>query len=99
MFDLLKFLNAGDAADWDNRHQQRSSVMGQLKPYQSRSREKTKVLSAEECRQRANELFASAEEMAPGSGRQSTLKEACDYRMLAELKSYVPPAKNSNPAS
>jgi hypothetical protein len=60
--------------------------MGQIKPFQTRDRSPKSYMTSEECRQRAAYLFATAYEMKPGTARQSTLKDACDYRMLAEMK-------------
>jgi hypothetical protein len=71
--------------------------MGQSKPIEMRRRSFAPPMTAEECRQRAADLFAVAYEMKPGTARQSTLKDACDYRMLAEMKTGLP-VKGSSPA-
>ena len=69
--------------------------MGQSAPVPTRNRTSKRPLSAEECAERAAELFAEAYRMPPGTARQSILKEACDYRMLAEMKRMMPPKGRS----
>lgn len=71
--------------------------MDQLKQIRPRDRTPKTYMSAEECRQKAADLFALAYEMKPGNARQSTLKDACDYRMLAEMKQLFPKAKTGSP--
>jgi hypothetical protein len=68
--------------------------MGQSRPFKTRDRSPKTFLTAEECAQRAADLFADAQTMAPGTARQSVLKEACQYRMLGEMKRLI-----SNPAA
>lgn len=63
--------------------------MGQSRPFKTRDRNPKTFLTAEECAQRAADLFTDAYAMKPGTARQSVLKEACDYRMLAEMKRLI----------
>lgn len=63
--------------------------MGQQAPVKTRNRASRPYMSADECAQRAADLFASAYGMKPGTARQSAIKEACDYRMLAEMKRII----------
>lgn len=63
--------------------------MGSIKPFKHRPRKSVQYPSAADAQRYAEELFAVAEAMAPGTARQSVLKEACDYRWLAEMKRLV----------
>lgn len=58
-----------------------------------RNRTHVTPMSAEECAQRAADLFAKAERVPHGKGRSAILKEACDFRMLAEMKRIMAAAK------
>lgn len=69
--------------------------MGELKTFKTRDRSPKTFMTAEECAQRAADLFATAENMEPGTARQSVMKDACDYRMLAEMKRMM--IKSVNP--
>ncbi len=71
--------------------------MGEFRPFKTRDRAKRTYLTADECAQHAADLFARAYEMTPGTARQSTLREACDYRMLAEMKRVMAVPKASSP--
>ncbi len=72
--------------------------MGQLTPFKTRIRTHVSPMSFEEAQARASELFADALRMPVGNARTATLKEACDYRMLAEMKRLMSPPNNSSPA-
>lgn len=72
--------------------------MGQWTPIRTRNRAPKRYMSAEECQQRAADLFATAHEMKPGAEHQSAIKEACDFRMLAEMKRLMAVPKGRNPA-
>lgn len=72
--------------------------MGQSKPYKVRTRNHVQPMSAAECAQRAADLFAAAYAMDIGAARQGVLKEACDYRMLAEMKQIMAAPKRDNSA-
>lgn len=63
--------------------------MGQSRPFKTRDRTPKTFMTAQECAQRAADLFADAYKREPGTARQSILKEACDYRMLAEIKRLI----------
>lgn len=61
--------------------------MGQSTPIKPRHRGMAAApLSAEEAQVRAQQLFATAQSLPIGNARTAVLKEACDYRMLAEMK-------------
>jgi len=47
-------------------------------------------MNADECEQRALELFGRAESMAHCPARQGMVKEACEFRALAEFKRMLP---------
>lgn len=55
----------------------------------TRQRKAASYMTAQDARARADELFAAAEAMQPGPLRQSMLKQACDYRWLAEMKAMM----------
>lgn len=63
--------------------------MGQSNPFRTRDRSRKTFLTAEECAQRAAELMAEVNTIKAGSARQTALEEACNFRMLAEMKRRV----------
>jgi hypothetical protein len=72
--------------------------MGQsTTPITMRKRQFNAHMTAEEARTRAEELFASAELLPVGNTRNAVLKEACDFRMLAEMKRIIAAPKGSSP--
>lgn len=73
--------------------------MAQSMPVQTRSRAKTTPMTAEEAQARADQLMASAELLPVGNARTRVLKEACDYRMLAEMKRMIAAPKAIDRAS
>lgn len=54
-------------------------------------------ITCEEAKARAEHLFASAELLPVGNTRTAVLKEACDYRMLAEMKRIIAAPKRVSP--
>lgn len=72
--------------------------MGQSKPIKRRDRTPKAYMSAEDCAQKAADLFAAADAMEPGAARQGVLKDACDYRMLAEMKRMIAAPKGRSPS-
>jgi hypothetical protein len=51
--------------------------------------EPASVDEAAQARERARELFDSANLQPVGNARTAVLKEACDYRILAEMKRMI----------
>ncbi len=72
--------------------------MGQSTPIQTRNRIKTTPMTVEDAQARADELFASARLLPVDNARTDVLKEACDFRMLAEMKRLMTSPKGSSPA-
>lgn len=63
--------------------------MTSVNPPRTRQRKAAAYMTAQDAKARADELFAAAEAMQPGTERQSVLKQACDYRWLAEMKAMM----------
>jgi hypothetical protein len=70
--------------------------MGQSTPIKTRNRTSRRPLTAEEAAERAQQLFAGANLLPVGNARTRMLKEACDYRMLAEMKRAMAPSESSS---
>lgn len=52
----------------------------------SRSRAAAQIIPAEDAQKRADDLFAEADTMRQGAAREAVFEEACNYRVLAEMK-------------
>lgn len=66
-------------------------MVAELKEHIPRRCQLKSQMTADEAQYRADQLFAEAQRLPVGNGRTAILKEACDYRMLAEMKRVMPP--------
>lgn len=92
MFRIYLKINSGTSLAPVRFHHggETARYYGSSIPYQRKGRTKL-FMNAEECEQRAAELFASACKMNAEIARLKLTKEACEFRELAELKRMVQP--------